>query len=177
MLHLSPGENLAKSSLHEANVTMGLGSPSPGTVAVETRTLDEHVASRGRAPDLLKIDVEGAELLVVSGGSLTLSRPESPAILFEASDLQATAFGYTSSDLKAKLVEFGYEVFRYRGDDLERVLTSEPHRLEDLIALKPRHRIHLGASRKGDPGEKRPWLGEAAAPRWVGGRIESGGDP
>ena len=144
VLHLSPPENLAKSSLRETNVTMGLSTPSQGSVTVETRTLDEHVLSRGRAPDLLKVDVEGAELLVISGGTQTLSHPDSAAILFEASDLQAAPFGYKISDLKAKLVDLGYEIFRYRGEGFEPVATAEPHRLEDLLALKRQHRALLG---------------------------------
>jgi FkbM family methyltransferase len=143
VLHLSPSENLAKSSLREENVTMGLRTQSPGSVEVRTRTLDEHVLSAGHRPNVLKIDVEGAELLVISGGLSTLSPDDSAAILFEASDLQTAAFGYTTRDLKTKLLELGYEVFRYRGDGLEPVSSDEPHRLEDLVAMKPSHRARL----------------------------------
>jgi FkbM family methyltransferase len=143
VLHLSPAENLAKSSLRAANVTMGLSGQSPGSVEVQTRTLDEHISSANRAPDLLKIDVEGAELLVISGGLATLSKESSAPILFEASDLQTAAFGYSTQDLKRKLHEFGYQVFRYRVDGLERVETDEPHRLEDLVAMKPSHHPRL----------------------------------
>jgi FkbM family methyltransferase len=143
VLHLSPTENLAKSSLRAANVTMGLGSPSPGTVTVETRTLDEHISNARRMPDVLKIDVEGAELLVVSGGLVSLSKNNSAAILFEASDLQTAPFGHTTRDVKRKLVELGYGVFRYRSDKLEAVSVEESHRLEDLVALKPLHHEQL----------------------------------
>jgi FkbM family methyltransferase len=146
VLHLSPTENLAKSSLRSANVTMGLSSPSPGSVEVETRSLDEHVSAANRAPDVVKIDVEGAELLVLSGGLSSLSQENSAAILFEASDLQTAAFGYTTQDLKRKLVELGYEVFRYRGDQLEPVASEESHRLEDLVAVKPLHHVRLRSS-------------------------------
>jgi FkbM family methyltransferase len=138
-LHLSPAENLAKSSLRVANVTMGLSAPSPGSVEVPTRTLDEHVSMTRRSPDVLKIDVEGAELLVVSGGLETLSRENSAAILFEASDLQTAAFGYTVRELKTRLVGLGYQIFRYRSEALETVSQDEAHRLEDLLALKPAH--------------------------------------
>jgi FkbM family methyltransferase len=146
VLHLSPPENAAKSSLRLANVTMGLSSRSPGSVEVETRTLDEHVSATSRTPNVLKIDVEGAELLVVSGGRATLSQENSPAILFEASDLQTAAFGYTTPDLKRKLVELGYQVFRYRGSELEPVASEESHRLEDLVAMRPVHFERLRSS-------------------------------
>jgi FkbM family methyltransferase len=156
VLHLSPSENLAKSSLREANVTMGLASASPGSLEVETRTLDEHVSRTGRSPDVLKVDVEGAELLVIAGGLKLLSQPDSAAILFEASDLQASAFGYKTIELKAKLVELGYEIFRYRRDGLEAVQPEEGHRLEDLVALRPIHRQRLESKRGNGPQLLRP---------------------
>jgi FkbM family methyltransferase len=143
VLHLSPTENLAKSSLRAANVTMGLAAQSPGSIEVETRTLDDHVTAASRAPDVLKIDVEGAELLVISGGYSTLSERNSAAILFEASDLQTAAFGYSTQDLKRKLVDLGYQVFRYHHDELQLVSSDESHRLEDLVALKLVHQRRL----------------------------------
>ncbi len=58
-----------------------VGGPA---VTVQCTTLDESCAAYG-PPDLLKIDVEGADLLVLRGGMETL-RAHRPAILLEASE-------------------------------------------------------------------------------------------
>jgi len=57
-----------------------------GEIVVETVTLDEFVQGEGVAtPDLLKIDVEGAELIVVDGMRETL-RGKQPLLLCELHD-------------------------------------------------------------------------------------------
>src|SRR5262249_18558591 len=102
-LHLSPSANRGKHSLRRSNVTLGLDEPSPGSTMVRTRTLDEHLGMHARQPDVVKIDVEGAELLVLEGAQRSLSRDDSPIILFEASELLTTSFGYSTTDLKMRL--------------------------------------------------------------------------
>jgi len=52
-------------------------------------------------PDVIKLDVEGAELSVIRGGLATLSRYE-PALVFE-SDVNQARFGYTRADLCREL--------------------------------------------------------------------------
>lgn len=63
--------------------------PEAGQIEVQTVTLDEFVEREGvRAPDLLKIDVEGAELIVLEGGRATL-RTVQPLLLCELHDTHA----------------------------------------------------------------------------------------
>jgi len=65
--------------------------PETGEITVQTVTLDEFVGGEGvRAPDLVKIDVEGAELIVVDGMRETL-RSVKPLLLCELHD---TKLGY-----------------------------------------------------------------------------------
>jgi FkbM family methyltransferase len=59
--------------------------------------------------DLLKIDVEGAELLVLEGSALTIARFR-PIIVAEANDQMLAKFGKTKADLKAALEALGYKV-------------------------------------------------------------------
>ena len=60
--------------------------PDGGQITVETVTLDEFVKGDGvSAPDLIKLDVEGAELLVVEGMRETL-RSVQPLLLVEVHD-------------------------------------------------------------------------------------------
>lgn len=63
--------------------------PEAGQIEVQTVTLDEFVEREGvRAPDLLKVDVEGAELIVLEGGGETL-RTVQPLLLCELHDTHA----------------------------------------------------------------------------------------
>jgi len=85
-----------------------------GQISVQTVTLDEFVkGEEGRAPDLLKIDVEGAELIVLEGARETL-RSCRPLLLCELHDTHA-AYG-------AFVQEIGYEV---------RVIDAESPELAD----------------------------------------------
>jgi FkbM family methyltransferase len=62
--------------------------------------------------DLIKIDVEGAELGVIQGARRLLSRHR-PALLIEINNRprRPELFGYTIDDLLAELRELGYEQF------------------------------------------------------------------
>jgi FkbM family methyltransferase len=65
------------------------GRPPPVTVA--SVSLDDFLAGVGGRVDLVKMDVEGAELQVVRGGQRVLSGPEAPSIIFEAHTLAPVA--------------------------------------------------------------------------------------
>lgn len=80
--------------------------PEAGEITVQTVTLDEFVATEGvPAPDLIKIDVEGAELIVVQGMTETL-RSRQPLLLCELHD---TKHGYIefvdSIDYRARVID------------------------------------------------------------------------
>jgi FkbM family methyltransferase len=85
----------------------GLGSEGKVVPAV---SLDDFSRGLGtRKIDLLKMDIEGAELQVIQGGRGLLARKDAPALLFESFDV---------APLLAALNELGYQVRRlhYRLD-------------------------------------------------------------
>ena len=85
-----------------------LGPPSPGvgvTIRVPTVTLDQ-IATDNPSPDIMKIDVEGAEALVFAGAA-SLLKSCRPIILFES-------FGGLR-DINEILVDAGYQLFN--GED------------------------------------------------------------
>ena len=55
------------------------------SITVPTRRLDDYVAGLGKAPDFIKIDVEGAELAVLEGARRTLAAVR-PTLLVEIHD-------------------------------------------------------------------------------------------
>jgi FkbM family methyltransferase len=103
-LHLSDVASTCGNSLGETGLTGGRAV----TVALET--LDAYVRSHGITRiDLVKADVEGAELPMLSGGSETLARFQPPLILEFST--HTAAFGYSRADLAAFLLERGYDLY------------------------------------------------------------------
>lgn len=80
--------------------------PAAGEIVVETVALDEFVKGEGvRTPDLVKIDVEGAELIVVDGMRETL-RCRQPLLLCELHDTKdAYADFVRSIDYRARVID------------------------------------------------------------------------
>jgi FkbM family methyltransferase len=78
---------------------------------VHTTTLDEvvnlHKLSR---VNFVKIDVEGAEKLVLQGSSNLLSSSNPPVFMFEAADTTSSGFGYSALDLLQYFSDLGYRI-------------------------------------------------------------------
>ena len=86
-------------------------------------TMDQFMKNRRFAVDLIKCDVEGAELFVFKGGRQTLQK-DKPAIYTEMLRKWAKRFGYHPNDIISLLSELGYRCFGYvngRVKQIERV--------------------------------------------------------
>jgi hypothetical protein len=75
-------------------------------ITVAVRTLDSLVPNRN--VDLLKIDVEGFELMVLRGAREALARTR--AIYFEAWDRHFARYGYSFADLHDFLTLHGFTI-------------------------------------------------------------------
>jgi FkbM family methyltransferase len=82
-------------------------------VEVEVRTLDSIIPD-DISIDLMKIDVEGAELQVLAGASRTLERSH-PVIVFEFGTGSAEYYGTTPNDMYSLLTSYGYDLFTLSG--------------------------------------------------------------
>ena len=80
------------------------------TFTVSTARLDEVLDG---VPDLIKIDVEGAELSAIEGMQKLLCAPSPPKLIIEHNPTSCAAAGYRPSDIFSKLVQFQpkYKVF------------------------------------------------------------------
>lgn len=103
-LHLADVSNVGGNSLRPTVCTRGRSRD------VRVETLDGYAAARGLSRlDVLKADVEGAELLVLEGGADLIERGR-PLMILEFS-INVGAFGYTEGHLRERLAGWGYRLF------------------------------------------------------------------
>lgn len=118
-----------------------------GEIRVPVMTLAEYAAAHAPRVDLLKIDVEGAELPAFRGAGALLRGSGAPLLQVELCEENAAGFGYTSPVLKRHLAECGYTAYRApREGVLPPVDPDEPHpKWENVFFIKPEHRVLLPA--------------------------------
>jgi FkbM family methyltransferase len=85
----------------------------PRFITVEVSTLDEEL--EGLTPNVVKIDVEGAELGVLTGGQEVLAQSR-PLLIFEHVVETARMYGDPPTAIWDLLAESGYEVFAATGE-------------------------------------------------------------
>jgi len=96
----------------------GAATGTPPLQYIETTTLDawldRHPVDR---VDLIKIDIEGAELPCLKGAQQTLRRFK-PAIIVEIQDTTAITAGYRATDILEHLSGLGYTFHRFEHNGL-----------------------------------------------------------
>ena len=127
-------------------------APRPGEAfeRIVTSTLDAELERQAiQQVHMVKIDVEGAEELVLQGASALLRRSR-PALLFEFNPEAATALGLTSDGAWRLLRDHGYRFFQLDARHGIDEIRSAPaggnvlaiHRSRDALAVtrcSPRH--------------------------------------
>lgn len=111
----SSGEREMLLSLSWNQGTHSFGATEGPTKAyrVPCATIDEYVATKGlKRIDAMKVDVEGAELLVFRGAERTLRSLTVPVIFFEACEHHARSLGHSTTEVKSFLGQLGYDTFR-----------------------------------------------------------------
>lgn len=125
-------------------------------VAIEAITLDDYCEREGLTHvDFVKIDVEGAELLVLQGATKLLASQDAPVILFEVNEDTARMLGVRTADVKKLLAANGYELYEFDGRRLRAV---EPVRWEipgDVFAFRDHHYRRFSRLRALGAGEQR----------------------
>jgi FkbM family methyltransferase len=115
-LVLHPPDNFGGSSLRPDD-----SSAHHARAAIEVTTLDDALDRLGRPPvDLVKIDVEGAELDVIDGARGTLAANPCVVLIVEFLRANPPRFGHTVEDLEARLRELGFLLFTLTPDGLRR---------------------------------------------------------
>jgi FkbM family methyltransferase len=100
---------------------------------VQSRTIDALTGEFNLRPGFMKVDTEGAELLVLSGAKDTLKEYR-PIIVSELSDMMLSARGHSAREVIAFLENVGYMVVDV--NDMQPI-TSYPFN-GDILATDPR---------------------------------------
>jgi FkbM family methyltransferase len=110
-LYAAPDVNTGETSLSSANASQ-IGAVTH-TYKVRARPLDDIVRESGVARvDAIKIDVEGAEYLVLKGAQQTLDRFH-PMVLVEIVESQLREMGASSAQVRDLLRAHGYREGRH----------------------------------------------------------------
>ncbi len=81
------------------------------TVQVEMHRLDDVLEKLGNPKiGLVKMDAEGAELLILRGAAKLLSSPDKPDLIFEANEVNCKPFGYCVFDILQYVHSYGYRL-------------------------------------------------------------------
>lgn len=129
-LSSSAGELVFTSGLDTMN-RIALPGETLSTLAVPVLTMDELCA--GRAPHLLKIDVEGHEAAVLEGGRKTLAAPGVEAVLMETNESGAK-FGVSDESLIATMNGHGFTACAY--DAITRKITPASKGAQNTIFVR-----------------------------------------
>lgn len=124
-----------------------IGSPSHSdcqvvaSEMVPITTLDAFVAANGIAQvDVMKVDVEGAELLVFQGGQYLLQRKDAPLILYESYIWCTAGLSYHPVEIMWLLEDYGYSLFTLDSKTGQIARRQPEHGFNAMIiAAKPIH--------------------------------------
>lgn len=112
----------------------GLSMRAPGEdsdeITAETVSLDGYFAPRDVMPDVIKIDVQGAEMEVLRGAKRII-REHCPVVFLEVHPKLLGAFGTTPDDVYRFLIEHGYDqlyLINEHRRDLGRLLPFDAER-------------------------------------------------
>jgi len=87
------------------------------------QTLDSYAKQNVKKINLIKIDVEGSELLLLKGATSVLK--QKPILMMEIADSLTRKFNYSTNELLAILAEYEYQFFGIDGTKLRRVYSSD----------------------------------------------------
>jgi len=98
-------------------------------VVKEQITLDSFVAKNGCIPELIKIDVEGAEISVLRGAEDVLMKYH-PEIILSIHPKHIKRLGHTVSELTALAHELDYQIYNIDGSHVKGELESKEYYLK-----------------------------------------------
>lgn len=122
LVRFSVSEDAAYSSMRSVQA-----KPETEVLKAQSDTLDNLFAEKGQRADVVKIDVEGAELLVLKGGERLLRTPglRPRALLVELSAENQAIYGYSPGDVISYMETLDYDTYSITSKGLEKGWPSQ----------------------------------------------------
>ena len=122
------------------------------SIMIETIALDDFFRNNDKRVDMLKMDVEGAELLVLSGMKEILQINENMSIFTEFSPLMLERAGSSPIEYLKLLLDYNFEIYyineqeeRLEAVDIDRAMRiGENEKWTNFVCLKSKTRQELG---------------------------------
>jgi len=81
-------------------------------IEIQTTTIDEFMHEKGiDHVDIMKVDIQGGEILLLKGGTRFFSSNEAPDLLMEVSPSDLRSLGLSSKDELRLLEDYGYAIY------------------------------------------------------------------
>jgi len=104
-LYIACPDNVGQSSFRRPHNYSGKA------ITVSCRTLDDYVDEHRIAVNIIKIDVEGAELSVLQGATRILSGSVKPCLIIEFWEEFQREYGSSCAEMASFLIAHGYKLF------------------------------------------------------------------
>ena len=144
MLGKEDGEAVLHLTSHSVHASVTPRERRFKTLVRPVRRLDTLIDSGDvKAPDVIKIDVEGAEVMVFEGALRTLEI-NTPSIIFEADD-NLIRIGMHVQDVFNSLLRAAPYIFYHIDLDGNLLVAQPPYAFGNYLALAPRHLDRLQA--------------------------------
>jgi FkbM family methyltransferase len=102
--------------------------------------LDEYVSEKKiKNIALIKVDIEGAEMLFLRGGKTTLQSEEKPILMLEYLEKFAVNFGYTFEDVMTLMMKYGYRTYIIKNGKLKQIYKDISFESANIICLSEKH--------------------------------------
>lgn len=119
----------------------GVEATAIQAITVGTTTLDTYLGQKNYPiPTLIKLDVEGAEALVLDGARRTLEAATAPVWVFETGDRLANQLGESASSVVTRFWDRGYRVFHVHSKPpflVEVAKGALSRELSEYVAIRP----------------------------------------
>lgn len=122
------------SDMGVGNRALMQGEMRAGGIEVPVETLD--VLLQGKAPTLIKIDVEGYETAVLEGAEETLRRPSLKAVIIEING-SGTKYGFDETRIFERMADNGFSPYAYRPWERDLIRAGvEPASSDNVIFVR-----------------------------------------
>ncbi len=120
--------------------------PNVGTAFIEVpaTTIDEQVKElQVHAIDLIKLDIEGAELEAIQGAQTVLTTLR-PTLVIELAETIQQARGFSTVAFKSYMNDFGYSAYSIHSNGaLSEVPANIPHVMENVVFVHNERKSHV----------------------------------